>query len=94
VSAIDERTYWRGVLRRTILLLAIWIVAGPIAGILIVDRLNAFSLAGLPLGFWISQQGSILVFVCLIFVYAWLADRADAARGPGDDTTPASGRGG
>jgi putative solute:sodium symporter small subunit len=43
-------------------------------------------MAGLPVGFWVAQQGSIYVFVILIFVNAWLADRADKAFGV--DETP------
>lgn len=68
---------WRANLRRTLLLLAVWLLAGPICGILLVDRLNALRLGGLPLGFWISLQGAIYVFVILIFLYAFLADRAE-----------------
>lgn len=70
-------TRWQGTLRRTLLLLAIWLVTGPVCGILLVDRLNAFHIGALPLGFWISLQGSIYVFVILIFVSAWRADRAE-----------------
>jgi putative solute:sodium symporter small subunit len=77
VSA-DSR-HWRSLLRRTVLLLAIWFFVGPFAGILIVDRLNAFTFAGLPFGFWVAQQGAILVFVVLIFVNAWLAGKGDDA---------------
>lgn len=69
--------YWRAVRRRTVVLLAVWLLVGPIAGILVVDRLNAVRIAGLPLGFWIAQQGAIYVFVILIFAYAWLSQRAD-----------------
>jgi putative solute:sodium symporter small subunit len=75
VSA-DPR-HWRALLRRTVILLAVWFLIGPVAGILIVDRLNDFTFAGLPFGFWVAQQGAILVFVVLIFVNAWLAARAD-----------------
>jgi putative solute:sodium symporter small subunit len=73
-----RRTHWRALLRRTLLLLAVWFVAGPFLGVLVADRINAFTLGGLPLGFWMAQQGAIYVFVIVIFVYAWLADRADA----------------
>lgn len=69
--------YWRAVLRRTLVLLMVWLLVGPVAGILLVDRLNAVRAAGLPLGFWIAQQGAIYVFVILIFTYAWLSRRAD-----------------
>jgi putative solute:sodium symporter small subunit len=75
-----SRTHWRGLLRRTLLLLAVWFVAGPFLGVLVADRINALSIGGLPLGFWMAQQGAIYVFVAIIFLYAWLADRADARR--------------
>jgi putative solute:sodium symporter small subunit len=78
-----RRAYWRAVLRRTLLLLAIWFLAGPVLSILLAERLNAFAVAGMPLGFWMAQQGAIYVFVVLIFVYAWLAGRADAGEGRG-----------
>lgn len=75
-----ERSRWLASLRRTALLLLVWLLVGPICGILLVDRLNAWHLNGLPLGFWISVQGAILVFVLLIFLYAWLSDRAEGAK--------------
>jgi putative solute:sodium symporter small subunit len=77
----DPRAYWRVTIRRILLLLSVWLLAGPVAGILLVRPLNAYTLGGVPLGFWMAQQGSIYVFVVLIFVNAWLADRADRAFG-------------
>jgi putative solute:sodium symporter small subunit len=82
----DPRAYWRDTVRRILLLLAVWLVAGPVLGILLVEPLNRYAVAGVPLGFWMAQQGSIYVFVLLIFVNAWLADRADRAFGV--DETP------
>jgi putative solute:sodium symporter small subunit len=82
----DARAYWRNTLCRILLLLAIWTLAGPVLGILLVEPMNRLTLAGLPVGFWIAHQGSIYVFVVLIFVNAWLADRAD--RRFGVDETP------
>lgn len=77
----DPIAYWRATLRRILLLLAVWLLAGPVLSILFVEQLNAYTLAGVPLGFWMAQQGSIYVFVVLIFLNAWLADRADRAFG-------------
>lgn len=74
---------WTKVLRRTALLLAIWFLVGPVMGILLVEPLNEFTLGGIPFGFWISQQGSIYVFIVLIFVYAVLGDRSDRETHPG-----------
>ncbi len=69
----DDRSspsYWRSNLRLTVALLVVWFAAGPCCGILFADQLNEFHLGGFPLGFWFAQQGSILVFVLLILVYA------------------------
>jgi putative solute:sodium symporter small subunit len=76
-EAFDHEGYWRRTLRRISLLLAVWFLVGPVMGILFVEPLNRFSLGGIPFGFWMAQQGAIYVFVILIFLNAWLADRTD-----------------
>jgi putative solute:sodium symporter small subunit len=86
----DRAAYWRKTLVRTTVLLSIWFLVGPVMGILLAEPLNAFSIGGIPFGFWMAQQGSIYVFVILIFVYAWLSDRAD--REAGVDETPGTTR--
>jgi putative solute:sodium symporter small subunit len=73
----DRSRYWRRTKWRIVVLLAVWVVAGPLMGIVLVEPLNRFTLGGVPLGFWMAQQGAIYVFVILIFVNAWLADRLD-----------------
>jgi putative solute:sodium symporter small subunit len=75
--AFDRELYWRRTQRRILALLAVWLLAGPVMSIVLVEPLNRFSLAGVPFGFWMAQQGSIYVFVALIFLNAWLADRTD-----------------
>ncbi|HOE97138.1 MAG TPA: DUF4212 domain-containing protein [Candidatus Sumerlaeota bacterium] len=69
--------YWRANQRLIWTLLAIWALVSLGAGILFVRQLNAIQLGGLPLGFFFAQQGSIYVFVLLIFFYAWRMDRLD-----------------
>jgi putative solute:sodium symporter small subunit len=82
--AFDRSAHWRSTLRRIAVLLAIWALVGPVMSILFVEQLNAFTIAGVPFGFWMGQQGSIYIFVILIFVNAWMADRLDRrARGEG-----------
>jgi putative solute:sodium symporter small subunit len=76
-ESFDRQAYWRRTLRRVLILLAVWFVAGPLMAILFVEELNRFSLGGIPFGFWMAQQGAIYVFVILIFLNAWLADRTD-----------------
>ena len=75
----DRGAYWRINLRYLAILLAIWFGVSYGAGILFVDQLNAFTLPGtsFPLGFWFAQQGSIYVFVALIFIYVVLMNRLD-----------------
>ena len=72
------RRYWRSNLKIMAVLLCIWAVAGLGCGVLFADKLNAYHLGGYPVGFWFAQQGSIVVFVLLILVYAVLLNRLDA----------------
>ena len=58
-------------------LLVVWFVVSYGLGILLVEPLNRFHLGGFPLGFWFAQQGSIYVFVILIWIYARSMDRID-----------------
>lgn len=67
----DKSEYWRANIRLVIGCLIVWFVVSYGFGILLVKPLNAFHLGGYPLGFWFAQQGSIYVFVGLIFFYAW-----------------------
>ncbi|MDP6525553.1 MAG: DUF4212 domain-containing protein [Kiritimatiellia bacterium] len=72
-----QRDYWKSNLRVLLLLLSVWFVVGYVLSILCVDLLNKVHIGGFPLGFWFAQQGSILVFIALIYVYARWMDRID-----------------
>ena len=69
--------YWRANKRLILALLLIWATVSYGCGILFVEVLNKITFFGLPLGFWVAQQGSIYVFVVLIFFYAWRMDKLD-----------------
>jgi putative solute:sodium symporter small subunit len=69
--------YWRRNLGYMVVLLAIWFLVSYVCGILLVQPLNSIHLGGFPLGFWFAQQGSIYVFVVLIFTYYFLMRRLD-----------------
>ena len=72
------KTYWQRNVRYLLILLAIWFLVSYGFGILWADTLNGWgSVGGFKLGFWFAQQGSIYVFVVLIFVYVWLMNRLD-----------------
>lgn len=76
-EAERHAAYWRRNLQYLSVLLAIWFVASFGFGILLREPLDAIRLGGFKLGFWFAQQGSILVFVVLIFVYVALMNRLD-----------------
>lgn len=69
--------YWRANLRLMSLLLAIWAFVSFGLGILLRPLISAIPIGGTDLGFWFAQQGSILVFVVLIFFYAIRMNRMD-----------------
>jgi len=79
-KAADQQraqAYWKANLRYLVVLLSIWFVVSYGAGILFKDSLDQIRIGGFKLGFWFAQQGSIYVFVVLIFVYVWLMNRLD-----------------
>ena len=77
----NAAAYWRENLRYLTILLSIWFVVSYGAGILFKEALDSFRLGGFKLGFWFAQQGSIYVFVVLIFVYVRLMNRLDRKYG-------------
>ncbi len=75
----EKRDYWRQNLKLLGLLLVVWFVVSYGCGVLFADALNEIRIpgTGFKLGFWFAQQGSIYVFVVLIFVYVGLMNRPD-----------------
>lgn len=73
----SKASYWRATLSLTIKLLVIWFAVSYGAGILLRDWLDQFAIGGAPLGFWFAQQGSIYVFIGLIFYYCWAMNRLE-----------------
>ena len=77
----NSQKYWKANIRLLLALLAIWFFVSFGMGILWVDWLDQFSLFGFPLGFWFAQQGSIYIFVIIIFIYAYAANKLDKRYG-------------
>ncbi|WP_339894817.1 DUF4212 domain-containing protein [uncultured Algibacter sp.] len=73
--------YWKQNLKYLVILLSIWFIVSYGCGILFKDALNEIRLGGFKLGFWFAQQGSIYVFVILIFVYVRLMNKLDKKYG-------------
>ncbi|MCF8199400.1 MAG: DUF4212 domain-containing protein [Sulfuritalea sp.] len=61
--------YWSATLGLLTKILIIWFLVSFGAGILFASMLNGISLGGYPLGFWFAQQGSMYIFIALIFWY-------------------------
>lgn len=80
-----QKEYWQANLKYVAILLSIWFVVSYVFGIFLAEPLNSISMGGFKLGFWFAQQGSIYVFVVLIFVYVWLMNRLDKRFGVYED---------
>ena len=78
MKSVDKsEKYWKINIKYVKILLTIWFTFSFLFGIILKDFLNEFSIAGFKLGFWFAQQGSIYVFVILIFVYVKLMNNLD-----------------
>ena len=69
--------YWKSNIKIVSSLLAIWFIASFGFGIIFSEALDQIKIGGFKLGFWFAQQGSIYVFVLIIFLYVWLMKRLD-----------------
>lgn len=78
----DKATaYWKENIKYVSIFLVIWFLVSYGAGILFKDTLNSIKIGGFKLGFWFAQQGSIYVFVILIFIYVRLMNNLDKKYG-------------
>jgi putative solute:sodium symporter small subunit len=71
------QAYWKENISLILKMLVIWFVVSYGCGIIFIDELNAIEFGGFKLGFWFAQQGSIYVFVVMIFVYAKMMERIE-----------------
>jgi len=88
MSPLNEdqaKEYWRRNLSLMVKLMVIWFVVSYGCGIILFDVLNQFQIGGYKLGFWFAQQGSIYVFVGLIFYYAKKMSALDREFGVEED---------
>ena len=76
-----SNAYWRANVRIIWICMAIWALVSYGFGILLRPLVSGIKVGGSDLGFWFAQQGSILVFIVLIFWYAWRMNRLDAEHG-------------
>ena len=72
-----HKDYWRANLKILIILLSIWFLVSFGFGIIFSNSLDQYQIGGFKLGFWFAQQGSIYLFVVLIFIYVHLMNKLD-----------------
>ena len=77
----SNNSYWRANVRLIAISLIVWAVVSFGFGIIFRPLLSGISVGGTDLGFWFAQQGSILVFLALIFNYAWRMNKLDTEHG-------------
>ena len=73
----QDNGYWKENIRNLKILLSIWFVVSFLLSVIFVDQLDVIRIGGFKLVFWMAQQGSIYVYVVLIFVYLKMMDKLD-----------------
>lgn len=73
----NDNAYWQKNKQYLVKLLILWFVVSYGFGILLAPYLNAIKIGGFKLGFWFAQQGSIYIFVIIIFIYVYLMNKLD-----------------
>lgn len=81
----DSGAYWSANVRLILISLVIWAVVSFGFGIILRPMLAGIAIGGTDLGFWFAQQGSILVFLALIFFYAWRMNKLDREFGADEE---------
>ena len=79
-----HREYWRKNLVITAILLAIWFVITFVVG-WFAREFNQITVLGFPLGFYMGAQGSLVIYVVMIFYYARYMNRLDREYGVAEE---------
>jgi putative solute:sodium symporter small subunit len=84
-APVSRGGYWSKSLRIVCVILLIWSFISLGCGILFREQLDAWlpNIGGAPFGFWMAQQGSIIGFLLLLFIYRFLMNRLDKEYGFG-----------
>lgn len=80
-----QKAYWKENLKLIKILLFIWALVSLVFVVLLGDVLSEINFFGVNLSFWFGQQGSILIFLILLIVYAVRMDRLDKKYGVNED---------
>ena len=79
-GGMSPQQYWKKNITCVLSLLSVWFFVSYGCGILFVDALDKIRIpgTGFKLGFWFAQQGSILTFLAIIWIYVAYMNRLDA----------------
>ncbi|QXD23974.1 DUF4212 domain-containing protein [Opitutia bacterium ISCC 51] len=77
----SHAAYWRANIKILLILVGVWFFASFGMGIIAVDFLDQYTFLGFPFGFWMAQQGAIVVFLIIIAIYAIVMNRMDKKHG-------------
>lgn len=81
MSPEKAQAYWQENISMIVKLLTVWFAVSFGCGIIFINELNTIEISGVKLGYWFAQQGSIYIFVILIFVYVRLINKIDEKYG-------------
>jgi len=79
------QAYWKYNVRLTTFTMIVWFVVTYMA-IFFAPQLNTIVIFGFPLGYYMGAQGSLIIFVWLIFNYAFKMNKADVDYGVQEET--------
>ena len=77
----SSNAYWAANIRVIVISMAIWFACSFGLGILLRPALSGIHIGGADIGFWFAQNGSIYVFLVLIFAYAAKMNKLDKEHG-------------
>jgi len=86
MQSSNDQSHWRSTTTLMLVHLGIWFFFGYIIH-MFVHSLNQYTVPVLrfPLGFYMAAQGSLIVFVVMLFVFARQQDKIDREHGVAED---------
>jgi len=84
MSQAGEDRYWKRTSGLMWTMMALWLFFSFIVHFF-VNSLNAISILGFPIGFYMAAQGSLIAFVVMLFIYAKRQDRIDREEGVAEE---------
>jgi putative solute:sodium symporter small subunit len=80
----NDELYWSKTRSLMLLMIGLWVVFGYVVHMFVIP-LNGIRIAGFPLGFYMAAQGSLIVFVVMLFWFARRQDQIDREAGVAED---------